>query len=147
MKLILDKTLRLRTYLHDFENGFIYVENRENNTLKDCFFAFKGDVFPDGTLRTGKRKFFYSKESGEEIKKEVFTPDLARFEFFDKLYYVNLSGEITRIDGKPAKDCEYQFCAESVWHFARLGYASHAQIKSKWQTSNYSLTSVASALH
>lgn len=107
MKTVLLKTLKIEHKLHDFENGFVYVEHWANNSLKDCFFAYKGDVFPDGTIKNGKTKFFYSRESGENIKKEVEPICIRSFKWFDKLYFVNLSGEVQRIDGVLAKDCDY----------------------------------------
>lgn len=107
MKLVLDKTIRYRTFIHEFDNLWIGVENWENARIKDSFFCLHGDLWPDGSLRTGKTKYFYSPYSGEDIVKEVKQID-PNFKWFDKLYFISpVTGEILRVDGKPAKDCFY----------------------------------------
>lgn len=107
MKEVNRRNILYRTLLHDFENGFVYVENWANSSLNDCFFAYRSDVWPDGSIKKGKLKYFYSRESGEDIKKEVKPVRVEKFKWFDKLYFVNLSGDIQRIDGTPARDCDY----------------------------------------
>ncbi len=102
-KLVLDKTTRYRTFVIDF-GMWQGVERWENARLKDSFFCQAGDLWPDGSLRNGKTKYFFSPYSGEEIKKEVGPID-SNFKFFDYLYYHDEQGEIRRVDGTLAKQC------------------------------------------
>ena len=61
----------METKRHDFDNDFAYVEVWRNNTLKDCYFAEKQYLWPDGSLKRGGVKYFHSPLHGEEIEKET----------------------------------------------------------------------------
>jgi len=89
-------------------DDFVYVEIWHNNNLKDSYFCYAGDIYPNGQIKANAKKFFYSNGSGETICKEV-KPILriSNFKHFDKLYFVHSDGEIYRIDGTPAIKCDY----------------------------------------
>ena len=53
MKTIVRKTLTTETRRHDFDNEFAYVEVWLNSCLKDCYFAEKEFLYPDGTIKNG----------------------------------------------------------------------------------------------
>ena len=93
MDLILDKTIRYRTYIKEFDIGFVYVQQKENNVLKDDFFTIAGSLYPDGTLRPHSFKLFYSPLEGDEVKKEIGIVKPESFKWFDKLYYIHSTGE------------------------------------------------------
>ncbi len=106
MRTIVQKTIIHETKRHDFDNEFAYIEVWQNNHLKDCYFAEKDLLFPDGTIKKDGKKYFYSPFSGEEICKEVKQINL-NFKWFDKLYYFDDEGNIFRIDGTPSADVDY----------------------------------------
>lgn len=108
MRTIVKKTIVLETKRHDFDNEFAYIEVWSNNHLKDCYFAEKDLLFPDGSVRKGGKKYFYSPFSGEQIEKQVKPVNCSTFRWFTLLYYVDEEGDIFRIDGKPAEECDYQ---------------------------------------
>lgn len=108
MKTIVRKQIILETKRHDFDNEFAYIEQWSNSQLKDCYFAEKRSLFPDGSLKKGYKKFFFSPYSGEQIEKEIKPVNCAGFRWFDKLYFLGEDGEIYRIDGKPAAEVDYQ---------------------------------------
>ena len=89
-------------------DDFVYVEVWHNMVLKDNYFCLAGDIYPNGDVRPNARKFFYSKNSTDDIRRElkpVVKP--STFTHFDKLYYFDEDGEIFRIDGTPASECDY----------------------------------------
>lgn len=108
MRTLVKKTLVYEVKRHDFDNEFAYIEVWNNNILKDCFFAEKDGLFMDGSLRPEYKKYFYSPYSGEEIEKEIKPIRVSSFKWFDKLYYIDESGEIFRIDGSPASEVSYE---------------------------------------
>tara|TARA_R100000734_G_C3308130_1_gene98760 strand:+ start:559 stop:858 length:300 start_codon:yes stop_codon:yes gene_type:complete len=96
MDLIVDKTIRYRTYRKDFGNGIIFVQHLENVTIKDEYFALAGDVYPDGTMRPFCPKLFYSPLPEEEAKKELGLVKPETFKWFDKLYYIDGDGLVAK---------------------------------------------------
>ena len=100
MKTIVKKTIKFETKRHDFDNDFAYIEHWQNTTLKDCYFAEKQYLFPDGSLKIGGTKYFYSPFSGEDIEKEIKPVKLNNFKWFDRLFYINREGEICSINQK-----------------------------------------------
>lgn len=107
MRTIVEKTITQKTLRHDFDNEFAYIEHWNNNHLRDNYFALKEELFPDGSLKPKARKFFYSPFYGDEIEKEIKPVKWDKFNWFDKLYYFDEEGEITRIDGVRAEEIEY----------------------------------------
>lgn len=100
MKLVLDKTIRYKTYIHDFENGWVYVEKWINNSFKDSFFAEKTKVFPDGTLKSGGYKYFFSLPGEPVSKPKVMKIQCDKFRDFDHLYCIDMiSGDILDVEG------------------------------------------------
>ena len=61
MKTIVKKNICIETKKHDFENQFAYIETWHNAQLKDCYFAEKEYLWPDGTIKSGGRKYFFCK--------------------------------------------------------------------------------------
>lgn len=113
LELIAKRTISHETYRYVFPNDpFVYIEVYENNVLKDTYFAHHGDLWPDGTLRKNKKKYFYSNRSGEDIQKRVERLSYLKFKYFDKLYSFDESGDIVRIDGTPAARCNYNVLEE-----------------------------------
>ena len=100
MKTIVKKTIKFETKRHDFDNDFAYIEHWQNTTLKDCYFAEKQYLFPDGSMKAGGVKYFYSPFSGEDIEKEIKPVNLSKFKWFDRLFYINREGEICSINQK-----------------------------------------------
>ena len=98
MKTIVKKVIRLETKRHDFDNDFAYIEVWSNNTLKDCYFAEKQYLWPDGSLKRGGLKYFYSRNSAGFIEKDIKTVNYNKFNCFDRLYYFDEDGEILQID-------------------------------------------------
>ena len=98
MKTILKKVINLETKRHDFDNDFAYVEIWRNSKLKDCFFAEKQYLWPDGSLKRGGLKYFYSPETKEEVEKEIKSLNCSRFTSFSRLFYFNEDGVICKID-------------------------------------------------
>ena len=109
MKTIVKKTVSLETMKHDFDNEFVYIEQWANSHLKDCYFAEKEFLFPDGSIKNEGKKYFYSPFSGLDIEKEIEAIDCSKFKWFDKLYFYDSEGEIIRIDGKRAEEVSYNF--------------------------------------
>lgn len=106
MRTIVKKTINLETKRHDFENEFAYIEIWSNAHLRDCYFANKNFLFPDGSLKTGGKKYFFSKYTGEDVEKEIKPINYETFESFDKLYYYDEDGNVVRWDGVLATDIE-----------------------------------------
>lgn len=106
MKTIVRKTLVLETKRHDFENEYAYLEVWSNAQLKDCYFASKDFLFPDGSIKNGGRKYFYSKYTGEDVEKEIKALNYENFNAFEKLYYYDEDGNVLRYDGILASDLE-----------------------------------------
>ena len=98
MELVCHRKIEYKTFVHDFENGFLYVQNWENNRLKDDFFVHSGDLYPDGSIRPNKTKYFYSRFKGEEVKKEIGIVKIGKFKWFDNLYYIDDYGEVRSIN-------------------------------------------------
>jgi hypothetical protein len=98
VKTIVKKVIRLETKRHDFDNDFSYVEVWRNNNLKDCYFAEKQYLWPDGSLKKGGIKYFYSTLNGEEIEKEIKPLNYEYFNLFDRLFYLDGNGDIRPID-------------------------------------------------
>jgi|TARA_R100001163_G_scaffold16523_1_gene14930 hypothetical protein len=98
VKTIVKKVIRLETKRHDFDNDFAYLEVWRNNTLKDCYFAEKQYLWPDGSIKRGGIKYFYSPLHGEEIEKEIKSVRLDKFDWFDRLFYLDGDGTVHQID-------------------------------------------------
>ena len=98
MKTIVKKVVNLETKRHDFDNDFAYIEIWRNSTLKDCYFAEKQYIWPDGSLKKGGIKYFYSPLHGTEIEKEIKPLNYENFKWFNRLFYVNEDGEVVQID-------------------------------------------------
>ena len=98
MKTIVKQVIKLETKRHDFDNDFSYIEVWRNNNLKDCFFAEKQYLWPDGSLKKGGIKYFYSTLNGEEIEKEIKPLNYKYFNLFDHLFYLDGDGDIRPID-------------------------------------------------
>ena len=103
MKTILKKTILLETKKFDFENEFSYLEQWSNGTIVNCFFAEKEYLYPDGTIKNGGKKYFFSKDKGEDICKKIKCLDYEIFTSFDKLFYTDEDGEIFNINGSKVK--------------------------------------------
>lgn len=96
MKTIVKKNICIETKKHDFENQFAYIETWHNAQLKDCYFAEKEYLWPDGTIKSGGRKYFFCKDS-EDLRKEIKTVNHCSFNSFDKLYFLGEDGKIINI--------------------------------------------------
>lgn len=108
MKIVEKRQLTIQNLMHEFD-GFVYIEIWHNNRLHDNYFAFSGQVYPNGQVKAGAKKFFYSPYSLDEIQKEVVpVKNIESFNYFDKLYSINEEGEVIRIDGTPALKCDYR---------------------------------------
>ena len=107
-RLVEERKLIIRKRLWEWDD-FVYVEVYHNNNLKDNYFCIAGEVWPNGDAKPNAQKFFYSSGSGEDIRREIKAiPRPSKFTHFDKLYYINKQdGEIYRVDGKPAIECDY----------------------------------------
>ena len=90
-------------------DDFVYIEVWHNNHIKDSYFCVAGEVYPNGDARPNAIKYFYSAQSGCDIRRQMDSVKRpSKFTHFDKLYYINAQdGEIYRIDGKPAVECDY----------------------------------------
>jgi hypothetical protein len=108
VRTIVKKTVVLETKRFDFDNEFAYIEVWWNNHLKDCYFAEKQMLFQDGSVKPAGKKYFYSPMSGLWIEKDIKSIRCEKFRWFEQLYYFDEEGEIFRIDGTPAADCDYQ---------------------------------------
>ena len=98
MKTIVKKVVRLETKRHDFDNEFAYIEVWRNSTLKDCYFAEKQYLWPDGSLKKEGIKYFYSPLRGDEIEKKIEPLSYLKFEWFNRLFYLDGSGDVCQID-------------------------------------------------
>lgn len=96
MKTVVKKTLVIETKRHDFENDFAYIEVWQNAKLKDCYFAEKQFLFPDGSLRNGGRKYFFC-NNPDDLEKNIKLINYETFKWFDNLYYVDEDGIIKNI--------------------------------------------------
>lgn len=104
MKTIVKKTITLETKRFDFDNEFAYIEIWSNANLKDNYFAEKDSLYPDGSIKQGEKKYFYSAFSGSDVEKEIKPVNVANFKAFDKLFYYDEDGGVYRIDGVAAED-------------------------------------------
>ena len=109
MRTIVKKTITLETKRHDFDNEFAYIEVWSNANLKDCYFAMKDFLFPDGSIKKNGKKYFYSKYTGEDVEKEIKSIDCSSFKAFDKLYFYDEDGNVVRRDGILASELEPEF--------------------------------------
>ncbi len=98
MKTIVKNVIKLETKRHDFDNDFAYIEVWRNAALTDCFFAEKQFLWPDGSLKRGGTKYFYSPLHGNDVEKEIKQVNLKKFNWFDRLYYFDEEGEIQKIE-------------------------------------------------
>jgi len=98
VKTIVKKVVKLETKRHDFDNDFAYVEVWRNNTLKDCYFAEKQYLWPDGSLKKDGIKYFYSPLHGDEIEKEIKPLNYLNFNWFNRLFHLDGNGNICRIN-------------------------------------------------
>tara|TARA_R110002020_G_scaffold83932_1_gene208357 strand:+ start:132 stop:479 length:348 start_codon:yes stop_codon:yes gene_type:complete len=98
VKTIVQKVVKLETKRHDFDNDFAYVEVWRNNTLKDCYFAEKQYLWPDGSLKKDGTKYFYSPLHGDEIEKEIEPLNYLNFKWFNRLFYLDGKGSICQIN-------------------------------------------------
>ena len=99
MRVIVKQTLVLETLRHDFDNEFAYIEQWVNKSLKDCYFAEKGYIYPNGQIKSGGRKYFYAPFDGA-IEKEVKQINCEKFKSFENLFYFDEEGDIYCIDGR-----------------------------------------------
>lgn len=97
MKTIVKKTLNIETKRFDFENEFAYIETWHNTKLKDCYFAEKEFLYPDGTIKAGGKKYFYC-STPEDVEKRIKALNYLNFKWFDHLYFYNETGEICKIN-------------------------------------------------
>ena len=104
MKTIVKKIVNLETKRHDFDNDFSYIEVWRNNNLKDCYFAEKQYLWPDGSLKRDGIKYFYS-PNGSEIEKEIKPLNYKYFNLFDRLFYLDRDGSICQINSETVEDC------------------------------------------
>lgn len=112
MKTIVKKTINLETKRHDFDNEFAYLEVWSNAHLKDCYFAEKDALYPDGSIRNFGKKYFFSKYTGEDVEKEIKPINYETFNSFDRLYYYDEDGNVLRIDGVEAKTIKSEYIEE-----------------------------------
>ncbi len=103
MRTIFKKVINLETKRHDFDNDFAYVEIWKNQVLKDCYFAEKQYLWPDGSLKKGAIKYFYSPLYGDDIEKEIKSLKYKDFNYFNNLYYINKDGVICQIESEQTK--------------------------------------------
>jgi hypothetical protein len=96
MKTIVRKTLTTETRRHDFDNEFAYVEVWLNSCLKDCYFAEKEFLYPDGTIKNGGIKYFFCNDSFETEKK-IKNIKYNNFSSFENLYFYDQNGNIVNI--------------------------------------------------
>jgi hypothetical protein len=107
MKTIVKKTITFETKRFDFDNEFSYLEQWHNAHLKDCYFAEKEFLFPDGSIKRDGKKYFFSPYDGDEIEKEIKPINPLKFSFFDRLFYFDDDGGIVRIDGTPISQSKF----------------------------------------
>ncbi len=111
MKTIVKKVVKLETKRHDFDNDFAYIEVWTNNNLKDCYFAEKQYLWPDGSLKRGGIKYFYSFDN-ENTEKEIKPLNYNHFNLFDHLFYLDGDGVIAQIDSDIANSPQESFYEE-----------------------------------
>jgi hypothetical protein len=92
VKTVLKKTLVIETKKHDFINGWSYIENWTNGSLKDAFFAESNGIFKDGTLKSGATKWFVAERRCKPV-------DWSVFDDFESLVSVDKGGREVRIRG------------------------------------------------
>ena len=97
MKTIVKKTITLETKRFDFENEFAYIEVWQNTKLKDCYFAEKEYLYPDGTIKAGGKKYFFCKNP-DDVEKKIKTLNYLNFTYFEHLYYIDENGKIRNIN-------------------------------------------------
>ena len=96
MKTIVKKEIKIETKRHDFDNEFAYIETWHNTQLKDCYFAEKEFLWPDGTIKSGGKKYFFG-NNPEYPEKEIKCINYHSFNHFDHLYFFEENGEVTNI--------------------------------------------------
>jgi len=96
VKTIVKKKLEIETKRHDFDNEFAYIETWHNTQLKDCYFAEKQYLWPDGTLKLGGKKYFLGR-SAEFPEKEIKCINYNSFNHFDHLYFFGENGDVINI--------------------------------------------------
>ncbi len=96
MKTILKKKLEIETKRHDFDNEFAYLETWHNTQLKDCYFAEKEYLWPDGTLKAGGKKYFFC-NNPEFLEKYIKPINYKSFKSFKHLYFIGEEGEYINI--------------------------------------------------
>jgi len=96
VKTVVKKKLLIETKRHDFDNEFAYLETWHNTQLKDCYFAEKEFLWPDGTIKAGGKKYFFCNDP-YDLKKEIKPINYMRFKHFDHLYFLGENGEIVNI--------------------------------------------------
>ena len=96
MKVVSKNSILIKRKRHDFDNEFSYVEVWSNSKLKDYFFAEREFLYPDGTIKSGGRKYFYCPR-GCEIEKTTQKINCDSFSDFDRLFFYNESGEVVNI--------------------------------------------------
>ena len=96
MKSIVRKKLSIETKRHDFDNQLAYIETWHNTQLKDCYFAEKEYLWPDGTIKSGGRKYFFCEDT-EDLRKEIKPLNYSSFKSFDSLYFLGENGQIVNI--------------------------------------------------
>ncbi len=106
MKTIVKKVIKLETKRHDFDNDFAYIEVWRNNTLKDCYFAEKQYLWPDGSLKKGGVKYFYSNLDYCDPEKEIKPLNFSHFNGFDCLFYLDGDGSIRQINSESVNSPE-----------------------------------------
>ena len=99
MKTIVKKELKIETKRHDFDNEFAYIETWHNTLLKDCYFAEKQYLWPDGTIKNGGKKFFFCKNP-DSLEKKIKPLNYSSFLNFDHLYFFDEDGQILNIINK-----------------------------------------------
>jgi len=90
----------METKRHDFDNEFAYIEQWRNTILLDCYFAEKDSLFPDGTIKGDGKKYFYSNLPEDKAEKVVKSVDLYKFDWFDRLFYIDDEGKVRQINGE-----------------------------------------------
>lgn len=96
MKTIVKKEIKIETKRHDFDNEFAYIETWHNTQLKDCYFAEKEFLWPDGTIKSEGKKYFFG-NNPEHPEKEIKCINYHSFNHFDHLYFFEENGEVTNI--------------------------------------------------
>ena len=87
MKTIVKKKVTLETKRHDFDNEFAYIEQWRNSILTDCYFVEKQFLWPDGSVKQGGIKYFYSPLHGDEVDKEIKPLNYNKFKLGNKMYW------------------------------------------------------------